>query len=346
MANIKLPAKVTRACGKVALKTQKNAPEILLVTGVVTFLATIVVACKETCKAADVVENFKEDIDDIKKAKQLHDCGGVIEEDEDGNVIRSAAADSYDDNEYRKDMIGAYARLGWGLTKTYAPAALLCTLSIASFLTSHGILKKRELAAVATSAALRQALDEYRTRVRKEVGDEVEHRIYHGVEDKTLAIADDDGHFDKEVKYTKMTHGSVYSRFYDESAKDFSKSGSANYSALVSDMKYLNYKLIAEGHLFLNDVYKQLGFPITCAGQSAGWIYDPKDPQNTMLKFVGMEDIEFTSQGTIIINTLSVSDDWKALMNDYERCILLDFVNIRDDILMDLPRVDSEVAVV
>ena len=347
--SIKLPAKVTRCAGRVKLSAKKNAPEILLVTGILAGIATVVVACKETVKAADVVEQFKEDVADTKEAKRIHDMGGVIETD-DGDVIRSEAADNFDDKAYRVNMFRAYRDLTWGLTKTYAPAIGLGIISLSCILSSHGILKKRELAAVATSTALRQAFDEYRARVRHELGDDVERDLYYGrrsVDHITGETFDESGNKITETQTYKIaTRGSVYSRFYDESVEDWKKDGRLNWESLVSDMKYLNYKLIADGHLFLNDVYKQLGFPITCQGQMAGWLYDPADPDNTLFKFRGMESIEISHDGTILVVPGHLDDDWRALMNDFEKTILIDFVNIRENILEDLPRIDGKVAVV
>ena len=347
--SIKLPAKVTRCAGRVKLSAKKNAPEILLVTGILTGIVTVVVACKETVKAADVVEQFKEDVADTKEAKRIHDMGGVIETD-DGDVIRSEAADNFDDRAYRVNMFRAYRDLTWGLTKTYAPAIGLGIISLSCILSSHGILKKRELAAVATSTALRQAFDEYRARVRDNLGEDVERDLYYGrrsvdrIKGETI---DDNGNKITEYETYKLaTRGSVYSRFYDESVEDWKKDGRLNWESLVSDMKYLNYKLIADGHLFLNDVYKQLGFPITCQGQMAGWLYDPNDPDNTLFKFRGMESIEISHDGTILVVPGHLDDDWRALMNDFEKTILIDFVNIRENILEDLPRIDGKVAVV
>lgn len=348
MSKLTLPTGLTRFAGNVALKARKNAPEILLVTGIVAGIGTVVLACKETVKAGDVVEQFKDDMDDIELAHTIHENGGEMET-ADGSIITTSSAEDYDDNAYKKDKLIAYGHLGLGLSKTYFPAILLGSLSLACILTSHGILKKRELAAVATSAALRTAFDEYRTRVAGKVGEDVERKLYYGIEKKDgeLVETDESGkEKKKKVRYESATCGSMYSRFYDESIPDFRKSGMANFEAILSDVRTLNYKLIANGHLFLNDVYKQLGLPISCQGQMAGWIYDPKDPDNTILKLVGMEHLYFTNQGTIAIDYNDLSDEWKALHNDFQRSILLDFVNIKDNILEDLPRIDSKVTVV
>ena len=291
-------------------------------------------------------------MEDIKLAKRIHDNGCVIPADDpelDGEDIIVESAKDYDDKAYNIDRALAYRDVAWGLIKCYAPAIVLGSISIASLLTGYGILKKRELAAIATTAAIRQAFDGYRARVSSELGSDAEKHFYYGTQQREHdeVITDEKGKSKThKVRYELATTGSMYSRIYDEAASDWKKSGMMNFDAIVSDLRYLNFKLIANGHLFLNDVYKQLGFPISCQGQMAGWIYDPENPEGSLLKFVGMEDVMLAPEGGIIIDYTSLSDSWKALKNDYERSILIDFVNLHDNILEDLPRVDNRIAVV
>jgi hypothetical protein len=40
----------------------------------------------------------------------------------------------------------------------------------------------------------------------------------------------------------------------------------------------VNYRLESDHIVFLNDVYKLLGFKPTLAGQSVGWVYDKAKP--------------------------------------------------------------------
>ena len=119
-----------------------------------------------------------------------------------------------------------------------------------------------------------------------------------------------------------------------------------NFNFITGKLRLLNSKLVTDGHLFLNDVYDALDFPISVAGQKAGWIYNPDDPDNTLLKFVGINDLYFTDQGGIAIDYMTMDESWKALKNDWERDILIDFANIQDDILVDLPRTNPMITTV
>jgi hypothetical protein len=333
---MKLPVKVTNACGNIKLGAIKHSPEIAIGIGIAGFVATVVLACKETVKASDVIEEFKKDKEDVKQVMELYENDNLPEDID------------YDERDYKHDIVVAHAKCAWSLFKCYAPAITVGALSIASILTGCKILKKRELAAIATTAALRESFNAYRSRVASKVGDEVEDRLFRGVEDRTVEVEkeDESGKIKKhKVRYEMATCGSVYSRIFDASNKEWEKSGMQNFD-IVGRMRMLNSKLVSEKHLFLNDVYKALGFPISVKGQQAGWIYDENDPDNSLLKFTGIKDVYFTDQGGIAVDYMTMSDDWKALKNDWERDILIDFENIKDDILEDLPRVDGKIAIV
>jgi hypothetical protein len=49
-----------------------------------------------------------------------------------------------------------------------------------------------------------------------------------------------------------------------------------NIAFLKSQQCFANELLRANGCLFLNDVYKMLGFPLTRCGQIAGWVFNEK----------------------------------------------------------------------
>lgn len=61
----------------------------------------------------------------------------------------------------------------------------------------------------------------------------------------------------------------------------------------------------------MNEVYEMLGFPITKAGASVGWIYNKDEP-------VGDNFVDF---GIYNLNSQKAHD----FVNGYERSIVLDF---------------------
>lgn len=308
---------LTRVIGKGKLSLIKHSPEILLVTGIVTGGAAIVTAITRTLKADEVLDKHEENLEKIKDALELE-------------------TKDYTEEDAKKDTVKAYTKTAWEFAKLYAPTIIFSAVSVTCILSSHGIMRKRNIALATSLAAVRGAFNEYRERVVRDLGSNMdEHFLYDTIEKgQEVEYVDEKGKTKtKTEKYVLPTKGNIYSRFFDEANPNWEKDGSSNYFFVRSQMLYLQKRLIRDGYLFLNDVYKQLGMPITVAGQSAGWIYDFNNRNNTMIFFEGFDE-----------NNLS--DQVRAFMNGYERNCLINFENVMDDILTDLPRVNGEVEAV
>ena len=313
--------KLTRLVGNGKLTVKKYSPEILLAAGIISGAAALVCAVKETLKCEEVLDNHTKKMDEIKGALTLAESEEV----------------EYTEDDAKKDKTKVYLQTGLEFAKLYAPTVILAGVSLTCILSSHGIMRKRNVALAATLATVRTAFDEYRGRVVRDLGKEMDNHFLYDTVEKTIEHEETDEKGKKKVTkevYSMPTVASAYSRFFDEGSKNWEKDGSANYMFIRAQMKHLQNKLIANGHLFLNDVYQALGLPITVAGQSAGWIYDFNDRDNTLIYFDGFD---------IDGNELMLSSNVRALMNGYERSVLLNFMNIKDDILTDLPRVDGSV---
>lgn len=315
--------KVTRLLGKGKLTAKKYSPEILLAAGIISGGAALVMAVKSTLKCEEVLDKHTRKMDEI--------AGALILAEGDSEEI------DYTEEDAKKDKVKAYVQTGFEMAKLYAPTIIFTTLSLTCILTSHGIMRKRNVALAASLATVRTAFDEYRSRVVRDLGKDMDnHFLYDTVEKVEYREVEDEKGKTKTVKekYTAPTVTNAYSRFFDENSKNWEKDGSANYFFVMSQMKHLQNRLIANGYLFLNDVYKALGLPITIAGQTAGWIYDFNNRESTLIYFDGFD---------IDGNEMNLAGNVRALMNGYERNVLLNFMNIKDDILTDLPRVDSAI---
>lgn len=316
-----LSNKFTRGIGKVKLGAIKHSPEILLAAGIISGAATIFFAAKGTLKAGEVIDAHKEKIDQIHEAKEV------------------ASEEEYSEKDAQIDTVKTYVQTGVGFAKIYAPAIIFGAVSLTCILASHGIMRKRNVALAATLATVRTAFDEYRGRVVRDLGKEMDnHFLYDTVEEvveREVTDPETGKTKKKKEKVQTPTVTSVYSRFF-EGSDDFEKNGSANYLFIRSQLLTAQRHLVRDGFLFLNDVYKLLGLPLTVAGQSAGWIYDYNDKENTQIFFEGFD----------LDNELNSSQPVKDLMNGFNNDILINFLNIRDDILTDLPRVNSAVAAI
>lgn len=76
----------------------------------------------------------------------------------------------------------------------------------------------------------------------------------------------------------KQCELSNYARWFDEGNPCWTKDSEYNLMFLKYQQNHCCDMLKFRGHLFLNDVYNQLGLPKTKAGQMIGWVYDEKKP--------------------------------------------------------------------
>lgn len=292
-------AKAGRLIGRAGLQIKKHSPEILMVTGVVGTVASTVLACKATTKLSKVLEE-KEDT-----VERIHEC------------LENNDVD-YTEEDSKKDLTIVYAQTGVKLAKLYAPAVALGTLSIASIVSGHHILKKRNIALAAAYTVVDKGFKDYRKRVVERFGEELDKELRYNIKAKEVEeiIKDKDGNETLQktiinVAEENPTAGiSEYAKFFDCGNIGWTKDPEYNLMYLRKQQDYANDLLRARGHLFLNEVYDMLGIPRTEAGQMVGWIYDEKNPN-------GDNYVDFG----IYKNTESN----RAFVNGYERTILLDF---------------------
>lgn len=297
---------VTRSVKKFGLKMKKSSPEIFVIAGVVGVVVSAIMACRATMKIDSVLKEAEENKEKIQ------------------NYVESEGfTDAYGQEDYQRDLAMAKIQTGVSMAKLYAPSVLLGAVSIASILSGHNILKKRNAAIGAAYAAVEKGFKDYRSRVIERFGEQVDKELKYNIQSKKFeeTITDENGK-EKKVKTTvEIADPDVYSeyaRFFDSGCKGWEKDSEYNLMFLRSCQQYANDKLKADGYLFLNDVYDMLGIPRSKAGQIVGWVYDPKNP-------VGDNYVDF---GIYDINREKNRD----FVNGYERTILLDF-NVDGNIL-------------
>lgn len=268
---------IGRAVTKASLKLRKHSPEILAAAGAVGVVASTVMACKATTKVNGIMEETKQQVNDVH----------TVLEDENVSI------EKYSEEDAKKDLTIIYAQTGVKLVKTYAPAAALGVLSLGCLLTSNNILRKRNVALAAAYATVEKGFKEYRGRVIERFGEAVDRELKYNIKAKkiTETVVDEETGKEKKVKKTVQVAdaASVYARFFEEfyAVKD-KKTGeitryknpywdeNPQYSLmfLKAQQQYANDILRSKGFLSLNEVYKMLGLPEVPDGQVVGWIYD------------------------------------------------------------------------
>lgn len=301
--------KTGRYFNKIVFKTKKRSPEILMITGTVGIAVSTVMACKATLKIDEILDQSKTDVDKIHNAIEVYDESEYSKEDS------------------VKDLAIVYARTGHNLLKLYGPSLALGTISLGCMYGSHHILKRRNIALGAAYAAVSEGFKQYRNRVAKRFGDEVEKQIKYNVQTKKVeeTVVDEDGNETVVVKQVPYIDGSPdpispYARFFEKYSVDkdgkscinpnWQTSNEYNLMFLKAQQNYANDKLKAKGYLYLNEVYEMLGLPISKEGQIVGWIYNEDNP-------IGDNYVDF--------GLYKSSDNYSDFVYGFDNGILLDF---------------------
>lgn len=319
--NIKLPETLTNTLVKASFQLQKSAPGILFGVGLVGTVAGVIFACKATLKVNEVLDKTNEDLDTIK---DTYDAVNTMKLDPDDprNI-------EYSKEDYQKDLAIVYTRTAAELLKLYTPAIVTIGSSVALMVLSHKMLNDRMTAIAAAYTAVNTSFNEYRKRIRKELGEDKELYFAHGVKNDEIEVTEE-GKDGKEKKSKKKVHivdtedptnHSPYAKFFDSSCKEWSKDPEYNLTYLLAQQQVANNQLRARGHLFLNEVYDMLGIERTKIGQVVGWVYDEANPMGDNYVDFGIHDM--------------YSERGRAFVNGYENVILLDF-NVDGDILSSI----------
>lgn len=302
----KISTSAAKFAGKAEFTIKKNSPEILLGAGIVGFVGTVVLACRATCRADEVLEFHRRKIKDIEDAKEIADA------DPEGEM-------SYDIEIYRQDKAIRYLKTTGNLAKLYAPTVAVGALSLACILTSRNIMQKRYLGVVAAYNGLSAAFEGYRKRVRDEYGEGLDKHFRYGTTYEELPVYDENGKKTKEKEQVENTETGMVipnddsCRFFDSSNPNWDKNPTFSMMWLRGQQNILNDILHTRGHVFLNEVYDALGFPHTPQGAVLGWIdgegdncidfglYDPN--KENVRRFVNGVDnvimLEFNHDGVI-----------------------------------------------
>ena len=269
----KVPQSITRVFGEAKLFLGEHSPEILTGIGVVSVTIGTVLACKATLKLDNILEEAETDITRIKDGTK------------NDNI-------EYSEKDADKDRTIVVARTAGKIIKNYAVPASLTVLGLTCILLSNKILRSRNAALMASYSALQAAYTAYRERVINKEGKEADEYYMYGIK-KTMregvtvnpetgteeTVLFEDSEIDRfDIGKDGYLLGSPYARIFDADHSlqydIHDPNNDANFAFLRIQEDIFNQKLQRDGHVFLNDVYKALGFPICPEGQRAGWRVD------------------------------------------------------------------------
>lgn len=255
--------KLKTVFAKTKLSFKKHSAEILIAGGVTGVVVSAVLACVATTKVGKHVNNAKE------KIKVIHEK-------------KESDSENYTKKELGRELTCVYLKTGAKILGLYAPAIVLGGLSLTSIIASNNILKKRAAALAAAYATVDKSFKDYRNRVIERFGSEVDNELRYDIhKDKVTETVTDENGKDKKVKKdalkTSYDGVSDFARIFDAKNPNYRFDDDCNEFFLRMMQSALNDKLIVQGFLYLNDVYEELGYEKTMAGQVVGWIYDKEN---------------------------------------------------------------------
>ena len=312
MKKSKLINKALLLASKTGLQVKKYSPEILVGTAIISGIVTVVAACKATKKVDDILTESDEQKDKVQKCLEADNL-----------------SEKYTEEDAKKDLAVIRVQTIGKVVKLYAPTAIFGAASIVSVLASHGLMRKRNAALAAAYVAIDSSFKDYRGRVIERFGEKVDYELKHGIKAEKIGeamVTDEDGNVHVVEQYDEQ-HGlpSGYAKIFDEFNPNWQRDSDFNQSFLLQQQQNANNKLVARGYLFLNEVYRALGFPETRAGQIVGWVYNPTKP-------VGDNYVDF---GLFKPGNRGARD----FINGFDRSVILDF-NVDGNIL-DLCRFEK-----
>lgn len=276
--------------------TKRFSPQILLGIGIAGVLTAGVLACKATLKLEDVVTKAEADIDEVKRLR--------------------SAEEYTTETEYTKALSKVYINRTFQVIKLYTPALSVATVGIGCLLGSYGVLNQRNVASIAAYQTLSSGFEQYRRRVVEDLGEDKDKEYRYGLVEREIPQFDEDGNKVGTKKLVEATiHGDSYAREFDEGNELWSRVPGMNRLTLTNQQNWLNDRLNNRGYVFLNDVYKALGFPETPGGQVVGWLSEGHRnfDGETMDGFVDLGLVEIEKAGR------------DGYVDPFEGVVLLDF---------------------
>lgn len=261
--------------GKTKLGIEQNASMIGTIAGAAGLVFGIVDLCKAVRKIDDVKADVKAELDHAQELKEWMDES--MENPELLPKIEEKLGQPLTPEFANKAMLGAKIKSYSKWVKLFAPSVTIIGLSLGCLVGSNFMLAKRVKNIGIAYTGLYEAYQLYRSRVVEKYGKEEDKNLLYGIktEEITKEVTDEKGKtktVKEKVAVTDGKLGSPYARFADESDNFVEDLPEYNDTWIKTIETAANHKLKTYGYIFLNDVYKMLGMPITPNGVNVGWV--------------------------------------------------------------------------
>lgn len=199
------------------MKVNAARPEIMLVSGALSLLAGTIFACTKTEKAKAVAEDTKKQSQEIENKLQINVPEGIDILPETQKQLKVERGRQY---------FKLYAHTAYEFLKLYGVPALLWFGGMGMIVGSHGELRKLNRGLAADILAGNQLLQEYRERVAKAVGEDVENKIFMGAQEGMVTVVETDPETGEEKTRQEKADvfyaqpGSIFARNFTEENTD------------------------------------------------------------------------------------------------------------------------------
>lgn len=256
------------AMNTLGMKFNEVKPELMLVTGAISLFIGTIEACRKTKECEKVIENARNDFKNVDEQLKLPDPESGIE----------VLPETIKQNKVEKgrQYVKICAKTAYDLIKIYGIPALFWFGGMGFVIGDHSTLRKDNKRFIAQIFASTQALNEYRNRVSKAVGPEIEEKIFQGVQEGMVNVLEtNDETGEKQIVQKKVDEfyaqpGSIFARNFTPSTTDLMyRASQAQYDEyLESRIEKINLDL-STGYLRAMtgmDILRRLGFDENALG--------------------------------------------------------------------------------
>ena len=282
---------LTRIVGAVKLAAKAHAPTIMVVSGVTSMGASVILASKKTLQ---IEERLAPHVESLEKIQHGLDLG----------------LNGYNDKAAAKDRGIVYGRVAVDMTKLYAVPGVLFVGGACLVFGGHRIMLKRNATLALAFTGLKKSFDAYRQRVRDEFGPMVDQGMLTG--HRQIEVIDDDGKVQTvNTRDWDADQTDPYNRLFAEGeTTQWINDLAVNKLFIQNQQRMAQILLGNRGYLYLSEVYEALGFPETDISRVVGWKagFNPDGSKEIPVIDFGLDR--------------PLPDDWK---HSKEKAIYLDF---------------------
>lgn len=201
--------------------------------------------------------------------------------------LNGYSLEQYTELERKKDVIQVYSVTAGKFFRLYAPGIGLCAFGFASIFKGYSLLKEWHGLAVSAVAAIDEKFSAYRGNVIDELGEEADTRFMTGQEapkEKTITakfpVSNEDGEVvakETEVQALEDIIEDDFTRVFNWKNPKWESSFvmADNFIWSVGHWYTRQLQAGAIDHVFMNSVFKDMGFDETGIGHFYGWTRKP-----------------------------------------------------------------------